>query len=71
MAERRPAGRPQLAIAAVLCVLNHHVDPGQIAKVKGTLPKQLRQMWDKAETIAFPERGPELRPEAQVTFEAV
>ena len=62
---------PNLAIAAVLCVLDHHVDPGQIAKVKGTLPKQLRQMWDKAETIAFPERGPELRPEAEVTFEAV
>ena len=47
-----------LAIAAVLCVLDRHVDPGQIAKVKGTLPRQLRQMWEEAEGIAFPERGP-------------
>jgi uncharacterized protein (DUF2267 family) len=62
---------PSLAIAAVLCVLDHHVDPGQIAKVKGALPKQLRQMWDNAERLAFPERGPEMRPEAQLTLEAV
>lgn len=62
---------PKLAIAAVLCVLDHHVDPGQVAKVKGTLPKQLRLMWDKAEMLAFPERGREVRPEAQLTLEAV
>jgi uncharacterized protein (DUF2267 family) len=61
---------PDLAIAAVLCVLDRHVDPGQIAKVKGTLPKQLRQMWDRAESIAFPERGP-LVLEPRMQLEAV
>jgi uncharacterized protein (DUF2267 family) len=62
---------PSLAIAAVLCVLDHHVDPGQVAKVKGALPKQLRQMWDNAETIAFPERGPEPMAEPRMMLESV
>ncbi len=50
---------PTLAIAAVLCLLDRHVDQGQVAKVKGALPKHLRQMWDRAESVAFPERGAE------------
>ena len=62
---------PNLAIAAVLCCLDHHVDPGQVAKVKGALPKQLRQMWDNAEPLAFPERGPEQRQEPPMKLEAV
>lgn len=41
---------PTLAIQAVLGVLDRHVDPGQITKVKGALPKHLRQMWDNAST---------------------
>jgi uncharacterized protein (DUF2267 family) len=61
---------PNLAIAAVLCVLDRHVDPGQIAKVKGTLPKQLRQMWDDAELVAFRARGP-LILEQKMQLEAV
>ena len=61
---------PKLAIAAVLCVLDRHVDPGQIAKVKSTLPKQLRQMWEAAEGIAFPERGP-LVLEPKMQLEAI
>ena len=62
---------PNLAIAAVLCVLNHHVDPGQVAKVKGALPKQLRQMWDSAEDVAFPGRGAEPAQEPRRKLEAV
>ena len=62
---------PEVAIAAVLCVLDRHVDPGQIAKVKGALPKQLRRMWDSAETVAFPERGPEPAAERPMVLEAV
>lgn len=62
---------PNLAIAAVLCCLDHHVDPGQIAKVKGALPKQLRQMWEQSEAIAFPERGPDTMAEQRITLEAV
>jgi uncharacterized protein (DUF2267 family) len=62
---------PNLAIAAVLCVLDRHVDAGQIAKVKGALPKQLRQMWDGAEARAFPDRGPELVLEPRMALEAV
>jgi hypothetical protein len=34
------------------------------------LPKQLRQMWDRAESIAFPERGP-LVLEPRMQLEAV
>jgi uncharacterized protein (DUF2267 family) len=41
---------PNLAISAVLGVLDRHIDPGQVTKVKGTLPKHLRQMWDNAST---------------------
>ena len=62
---------PNLAIAAVLCLLDRHVDPGQINKVKGALPKQLRQMWDSAELLAFPERGPEVVLEPRMKMEAV
>ena len=49
LADVRPVD-PHLAIAAVLGVLDRHVDPGQIAKIKGALPKQLRHMWDNAAT---------------------
>jgi uncharacterized protein (DUF2267 family) len=37
---------PALAIAAVLLVLDRHVDPGELEKVRHSLPKALRQMWD-------------------------
>ena len=51
LSDTRPVD-PNLAITAVLKVLDHHVDSGQIAKVKGALPKQLRQMWDNASSAA-------------------
>ena len=62
---------PNLAIAAVICVLDRHVDPGQIAKVKGALPKHLRQMWDNAHGLAFPERAAEPSAERRMPLEAV
>ena len=47
LSDARPVD-PKLAIAAVLRVLDHHVDPGQIAKVRAALPKHLKQRWDRA-----------------------
>jgi uncharacterized protein (DUF2267 family) len=67
LSDARPVD-PRLAIAAVLCVLDRHVDPGQVVKVKAALPKQLRQMWDHAESIAFPE--PKVHPVAELRNEA-
>jgi uncharacterized protein (DUF2267 family) len=70
LSDARPVD-PRLAIAAVLCVLDRHVDPGQVAKVKGALPKQLRQMWDHAQSVALPERQPKPAPESRMKLEAV
>ena len=39
---------PQAAVEAVFAVLERHVDPGQVAKVKGALPKQIRNLWETA-----------------------
>ena len=39
---------PELAIVAVIRVLNNHVDPGQMAKVRQAFPKNLKHMWDSA-----------------------
>ena len=47
LSDTRPVD-PRLAIAAVLRVLDRHIDPGQAAKVRGALPKHLKQMWDAA-----------------------
>jgi uncharacterized protein (DUF2267 family) len=33
------------AVAAVFRVLNHHVDPGQVEKVRHALPEQVRALW--------------------------
>jgi uncharacterized protein (DUF2267 family) len=49
LSDSRPVD-PNLAISAVLGVLDRHIDPGQISKVKGTLPKHLRHMWERAST---------------------
>ena len=70
LGDARPVD-PNLAIAAVICVLDRHVDPGQIAKVKGALPKHLRQMWDNAEGLAFPERDAGRMAERSMPLEAV
>lgn len=70
LGDARPVD-PKLAIAAVICVLERHVDPGQIAKVKGALPKHLRQMWDSAEGTAFPDRDAEQIANRPAKLEAV
>lgn len=36
---------PEAAVHAVLAVLTRHLDPGQIAKIQGVLPRPLRDMW--------------------------
>lgn len=36
------------AIRAVLKVLNHYVDPGQLQKVREALPEDVRRMWSDA-----------------------
>lgn len=41
---------PRLAIVAVFGVLDRHIDAGQVAKVKGTLPHEIRALWDEAAT---------------------
>jgi uncharacterized protein (DUF2267 family) len=69
LSDARPVD-PRLAIAAVLCLLDRHVDQGQVAKVKGALPKHLRQMWDRAESIAYAERGPGPLAERSRTLES-
>lgn len=44
LADIRPVD-PQLAIAAVFGVLDRHVSPGEIAKVRQALPKSIRSLW--------------------------
>ena len=39
---------PEAAIAAVFGVIERHVDPGQVGKVKGALPKPIRHLWEEA-----------------------
>ncbi len=39
---------PDTAVRSVFKVLSHHVDPGQIAKVREALPRSLRQSWETA-----------------------
>ncbi|HET9336919.1 MAG TPA: DUF2267 domain-containing protein [Sphingomicrobium sp.] len=39
---------PRLAVITVFGVLDRHIDPGQVAKVKGTLPHEIRALWDEA-----------------------
>jgi uncharacterized protein (DUF2267 family) len=39
---------PKLAIIAVFGVLDRHVDAGQVAKIKNTLPHEIRDLWNEA-----------------------
>lgn len=39
---------PRLAIIAVFGVLDRHIDAGQVAKVRSTLPHEIRALWDEA-----------------------
>jgi uncharacterized protein (DUF2267 family) len=43
------------AARAVFQVLNHYVDPGQVANVRNALPEEVRRLWP--ETNAGPRRG--------------
>jgi uncharacterized protein (DUF2267 family) len=40
---------PDEAIAAVFAVLSRHVAEGQIAKVRGAMPRALQMLWDGAD----------------------
>jgi uncharacterized protein (DUF2267 family) len=42
---------PDTAVRSVFKVLSHHVDPGQIAKVREALPRSLRQSWETAAAV--------------------
>ena len=42
---------PDTAVRSVFRVLSHHVDPGQIAKVREALPRSLRQSWETAAAV--------------------
>ena len=50
------------AAGAVFRVLSRHVDEGQIAKVKQSLPEPLRRLWNEADEGI---EGPEARAEAE------
>jgi uncharacterized protein (DUF2267 family) len=49
LSSRRPV-KPLDAARAVFQVLNHHVDPNQIAKVRHALPEQARALWPEDNT---------------------
>ena len=46
----RPVDR-DTAVRSVFKVLSHHVDPGQIAKVREALPRSLKQSWETAAAV--------------------
>ena len=48
---------PEEAIAAVFGVLNRHLSEGQVAKVRGALPKGLKMVWDGADARVLAEAG--------------
>ena len=48
LSDTRPVD-PELAIRSVFGLLSRHISEGQVAKVRESLPKSLRQMWETAE----------------------
>lgn len=56
MSDIRPVD-PQEAIAAVFGVLSRHLSEGQVAKVRGALPKGIRMLWDGADAKVLAEAG--------------
>ncbi len=40
---------PEEAIAAVFSLLSRHLSEGQVAKIRGALPKGIRMLWDGAD----------------------
>ena len=49
LADTRPTD-PKDAIGCVFALLSRHIDAGQAAKTRGTLPEPLRRTWEIAET---------------------
>ena len=52
LADVRPVD-PKLAIIAVFGVLDRHIDAGQVAKVKNTLPHEIRDLWEEAAALVI------------------
>lgn len=50
LADIRPVD-PDAAMRSVFKVLSHHIDPGQIAKVREALPRSLKQAWESAAAV--------------------
>jgi uncharacterized protein (DUF2267 family) len=50
LAQGKPIGSLD-ATRTVFAVLNHHVDPGQIEKVRQALPTDVRDLWPKREIV--------------------
>ena len=48
---------PDEAIAAVFALLDRHLSPGQIAKLRNALPIGLRMIWDGADARLLAEAG--------------
>jgi uncharacterized protein (DUF2267 family) len=44
---------PAAAAKAVFQVLNHHMDPGQVRKMREALPEEVRTLWPAAKGKAF------------------
>lgn len=42
---------PDQAVRCVFKVLSHHIDPGQITKVREALPRGLRESWESAAAV--------------------
>jgi uncharacterized protein (DUF2267 family) len=56
LSDARPVD-PADAIAAVFGVLERHLSEGQVAKVRGALPKGIRMLWDGADARFLAEAG--------------
>lgn len=56
LADTRPVD-PDEAILAVFATLDRHVSEGQLAKVRGALPKGIRMAWNGAEARQLAEAG--------------
>lgn len=53
ISESLPDTRPVNAEAAarsVFMVLNHHIEPGQVGKVRQALPEDVRRLWPESNT---------------------
>lgn len=63
LAGTRPVAA-RAATQAVLRVLAHHLDPGQVGKLAQALPEPVRDLWSEVAAITLPTENDE-RPAAQ------